>query len=363
MKVAPTLSRYLAREYAKNLLFLLAVLLAVVFLFDSVELIRRASKRDDVPLSLVFEMAFLKLPQEGQVMFPFAVLYSAMLTFWQLTRRYELVVVRAAGFSFWQFLTPVVSVAVLAALLHITVINPVSSVLVSRYKYLETKYIETKDTEMAVFQEGFWLRQATDEGYAILHAPKIQQQDWLLRKPVAFFFTKDNQLIRRIDAESARLEKNRWVFDKAALHDAAGSAPAADFILPTTLTRADVEESFSSPSAMSFWRLPSHIQTLEETGFDSSRLKVYYQSLLAQPLLFVSMVLIAAAVAMRPPRTGQAFILIVTGIAAGFALFFMSSFLQAMGSTHQMPVMLAAWSPALISLLLGLSVMMTYEDG
>jgi lipopolysaccharide export system permease protein len=41
----------------------------------------------------------------------------------------------------------------------------------------------------------------------------------------------------------------------------------------------------------------------------------------------------------------------------------MSSFLQALGASHQVPVILAAWAPALISLLLGLTVMMNLEDG
>jgi lipopolysaccharide export system permease protein len=124
-----------------------------------------------------------------------------------------------------------------------------------------------------------------------------------------------------------------------------------------------VENSFSSPSTMSFWRLPSHIQTLEETGFDPARLRVSYQSLLAQPLLFAAMILLAASVALRPPRTHGTLILIIVGVFLGFLIFFMSSFLEAMGSTRQIPVPLAAWSPALISFLLGLGVMMNLEDG
>ena len=363
MKMTPTLNGYLARRFAKNLVFLLGILLAIVFLFDTVELIRRASKREDIPLSLIFEMALLKLPEQGQIIFSFAILYSAMLTFWQLSRRYELVVVRAAGFSVWQFLLPIVSVAVLAGIVQMTIINPVSAVMVGRYQQLESRYIESLDTEIAIFREGLWLRQASAEGYVIVHAPKIQQADWILRTPVALFFNAQDQFIRRIDAQSAHLKQQRWIFDDSIVHDAEGSRPVGEYIVPTTLTQADVEESFSSPSSLSFWRLPGHIQTLNETGFDSRRLQVYYQTMLAQPLLFVAMVLIAAAVALRSPRAGQAVMMVVLGIGAGFILFFLSSFLQAMGSSHQIPVVLAAWSPSFIALLLGLSVMMRYEDG
>ena len=363
MKMTPTLSRYFGWLYAKNLMFLLGVLLVIILMFDTIELIRRASKKEDIPFSLILEMALLKLPEQAQIIFAFGILYSAMLTFWQLSRRYELVVVRSSGFSVWQFLMPIVGVAVLAGIVQVSLLNPVSAVMVARYQQLEARHFEAGDTEIAILREGLWLRQGSDKGYVILHAPKIQQADWDLQAPVAFFFNTDDQFLKRLDARSAQLQQQRWIFKDVIIHDADGTRAAAGYVLPTNLTKDDVEESFSSPAAMSFWRLPSHIQTLEDTGFDSRRLRVYYQTMLAQPLLFVAMILIAASVALRPPRAGQAMMLVVTGIAAGFALFFLSSFLQAMGSSHQIPVALAAWSPALIALLLGLSVMMRYEDG
>lgn len=363
MNISPTLSRYLARTYFLNMIYLLALLLAIIFLFDAVELIRRASKRPDIPLSVVLELVFLKLPKEGQVLFPFAILYSAMFTFWQLTRRYELVVVRSAGFSYWQFLAPITGVAVFLGFLHMMVINPVSSVLVTKYEQMERSTLEQKENQVALFREGLWLRQSTNDGYVILHSRKISQPGWSLQAPMALFFSKDDQYLRRIDAASAQLESDHWVFNDVDIQKPDGAAHEPVFILPTTLTRADVENSFSSPATMSFWRLQSHIQTLENTGFDPTRLRVYYQSLLAQPLLFAAMVLLAASVSMRPPRQHGTLGLIIAGVFIGFVVFFMSSFLQAMGGSRQIPVPLAAWSPALVSFLAGLGAMMNLEDG
>ncbi|HBR69360.1 MAG TPA: LPS export ABC transporter permease LptG, partial [Rhodospirillaceae bacterium] len=114
---------------------------------------------------------------------------------------------------------------------------------------------------------------------------------------------------------------------------------------------------------MSFWRLPGYIQTLEETGFDATRLRVYYQNLLSQPLMFVAMILLAATVSMRLPRFQGGAIMFGLGVFIGFLVFFTSSFLQALGASGQIPAMLAAWSPALICFLSGVGVMMNLEDG
>lgn len=364
MKISSTLSRYFARIYIINTLCLLAALLAVIYLFDTIELMRRAGKITDVSTVVVLQMGLLKLPEVGQLLMPFAILFGAMFTFWQLTRRHELVVVRAAGFSFWQFLAPIVAVALAVGILHVTAINPAGALLVGKFKQLEDRYLDRQDNQIALFHEGLWLRQATKGGYVILHAGKIAQPSWQLQDVMALYFGGGDQFTRRIDAQSAKLEAGQWVFSNVVV-----SAPNTQPVrmetekLPTLLTITDIEESFSSAEAMSFWRLPGHIRTLEETGFDASRLKVYYQNLLSQPLLFAAMVLLAAAVSMRPPRSGGAFSFFAVGVLIGFVVFFMSSFLQALGVSHQLPVVLAAWAPAFISALLGLSVMMNLEDG
>lgn len=364
MKIPPTLSLYLARTYFMNTLLLLVALLAILYLFDFVEISRRASKRGDVPLLALLQMALLKMPKEGQVLLPFAILYSAMFTLWQMTRRFEMIVVRAAGISFWQFLLPIATVAAALGTLQMTTINPLGASLITNYERMERKYLESnRDAQIALFREGLWLRQETPEGYMILNAPRISRKDWELQAPSAFFFTPDDVFLRRADAKSARLSPGQWIFSEPGIHDAAGGRREPSMTVPTTLTRLDIENSFSSPSTMSFWGLTSHIQTLEETGFDAAPLRIQFHNLLSQPFLYVAMILLAACVSLRPPRSRGGTILIAAGVGMGFMIFFFSSFLQALGASQQIPVMLAAWAPSIIGILAGTGIMMTLEDG
>ncbi len=382
MKITATLSRYLARNYILNLLYLTLALMAIVFLFDTLELLRRASDNKDVPLTAVLTMSLFKLPEVTQSLFPFAVLFSAMFTFWQLTRRYELIVVRASGFSVWQFLTPVIIVAILFGILQMTVINPVGSVLIRKYESLQHTLLSKQKNEIAIFQEGLWLRQAIliendppetaqpnaeptyTPGYVILHAERVKQPDLRLVNVTVMYFNEDNDFLQRIHAKEVILADDNWQMNDVLVYQ---SDPIPEkmqnYELPTTLTREDIKESFSTTKTMSFWRLPAHIKTLEETGFDAASLRVHYHNLLSQPLMFAAMVLLAATVSMRPPRSKGAFLLIVIGVFIGFIVFFMSNYLQALGTSRQIPTVLAAWAPAMISFLLGMSVMLNKEDG
>jgi lipopolysaccharide export system permease protein len=133
--------------------------------------------------------------------------------------------------------------------------------------------------------------------------------------------------------------------------------------LPTTLTLGHIQDSFASPETMSFWHLPSFIRMLENAGFSALKHKLYWQSLLANPLLLAGTVLVAAVFSLRLPRRGKIGILVVVGIITGFLLHFFTDVIFALGSAGTLPVALAAWTPAIVMAMLGMALLLHLEDG
>jgi lipopolysaccharide export system permease protein len=358
------LSLYLIRNYILNFLILLTGLLAVIYLFDTVELLRRSSDKSNVNLTLILMMSLFKLPQVGQLLFPFAILFSAMLSFWQLNRRQELIIMRSSGLSAWQFIVPILLTAFTIGILKVAVINPAGSLMIGQYKTLESKYLKQKNSVVSLSEQGLWLRQENDQGVAILHADKIQMPSWKLDKVIVFFFDSAQSFSRRIDAKEADLNEGEWLFKNAVINGHQDKPETASLIsMATDLTKTDIESSFLAPETISFWKLRSYIKVLEQTGFDSTWLKIHFNTLLAEPFLYIAMILLAASVSMRPPRLRGTAFLVLAGIFGGFFVFFSSSFLQAMGGAGQIPILVAAWFPALITFVLGLYILSLTEDG
>ncbi len=106
LRLSPTLSGYIARQYLMWFLGFLFGLVGVIVLVSTVDRMDRMANKD-APLSVVFEMVFLKLPFLSQEVMPFTLLFAGLACFWRLTRSHELVVTRAAGISVWQILIPV----------------------------------------------------------------------------------------------------------------------------------------------------------------------------------------------------------------------------------------------------------------
>jgi lipopolysaccharide export system permease protein len=359
-----TLSLYLMRTYLFNFAVILLGLLGIIYLFDTVELLRRASNYEGVTLSLTLTMGLFKLPEVGQMVFPFAILFSAMMTFWQLTRRHELVIVRSAGLSVWQFITPILIVAFSIGIIKVTAINPLGALMISKYEHMESEYLNHQGSLVTLSDQGLWLRQQSEGGTAILHAAKIKMPDWELQNVMVFFFSPENEFLRRIDATSSELKGGNWAFNEATINVPQQTPEKSDFLtMATDLTIGELESSFSAPETISFWKFPAYIKVMEETGFNSTSLKIFFHGLLAQPLLFMAMILLAASVSLRPPRLNGTSALIMSGVAIGFVVFFASSFLQALGGSGQIPIVVSAWFPAIISFILGVGALMSLEDG
>jgi len=365
MRLSTTLLMYLGRQFLVGIGVALSVLLTLVVLFDFVELLRRGSGRETATVGVLLQMALLKMPFMAQKVLPFATLFGGMLTFLRLTRTQELVVARAAGVSVWQFLMPALLIAGLLGVFVVAAFNPLASITVSRYEQLETKHLRGRPSLLAVSGSGIWLRQADgDAGQSVIHAQHVSGEGKVLENVIVFLYRGTDQFVRRIDARRAQLDDGAWLFEDVMLTDAQGMAEfRAYYSLPTTLTVTQIQESFASPETMSFWALPKFIKMLEGAGFTALKHRLHWHSVLAGPLLLAAMVLVAATFSLRFTRHRGTGLLVIGCVLAGFVLYFLSDVVFAIGLSGGIPVVLAAWTPAGVSTLLGLATLFYLEDG
>lgn len=364
MQISRTLSFYFGRQYLSGFASTFGVLVALTFVFDMVEMLRRAGKRDDVGLGMVIEMSLLKLPALSVELLPFAALFGAMLVLSRLTRTNELTVARAAGISAWQFLMPALCIAFLIGVFTITVYNPIGATLISRYEQLEARHLKGRASALAVSQTGFWLRDAERSGQVVVHALRMAQKDVELRDVILFFYEGDDRFVRRVDASSARLEPGQWVLSDAVI---TGPNQAPEYqqsmVIPTNMTVGRIQDSFASPETISFWSLPRFIGTLEKAGFSAVRHRLHLYGLLVLPALLCAMVLLAATFSLRLTRRGRTGLLLAAGVGIGFLFYFLSDLVTALGVSGSLPPILAAVAPTGICLLLGMAMLFHLEDG
>lgn len=364
MRLSWTLSRYFGLHLLGGIGAVTLLFMSLIFLGDMVELMRRSAGIPDVNFSLLILMGAFQLPALVERALPFAVLFGALWSYMRLGRNHELVVIRASGVSVWQFLLSGVVLALLVGIFVVTTYNPISASFTARFEQLEAEYLRGGSNLLAVSESGLWLRQSDARGQTVIHALRSTNQGKDLRDVIFFLYEGSDKFVGRIDARQASLKDGYWEISQATrTQPNQPSRFLESDRLATTLTAERIQDSFASPETLSFWDLPEFINVLEEAGFSAVRHRLHWHSLLATPLLLCAMILIAATFALRASVRAGITMTVLGTLGTGFVLYFLTDLSLALGRSGSLPVLLSAWTPAGISILLGVSLMLHLEDG
>jgi lipopolysaccharide export system permease protein len=347
----------------------MAVIASVVMLVCFVELSRAYGGRSDVGFLRLAELMLLQAPAIVLLLLPFIFLFGTMAAFVTLNRRSELIAMRAAGVSAWRFITPAAVAAFLIGVLDITILNPIAADLNGRYEDARTA-IEAGQAGRAGGPSAIWLRQGDEHTQMVMHADSHDIEGGVVHLHGVSLYVQNVgpdgalQFVRRLEAAEARLDPGFW-----RLSDVHEAKPGTDSVrsetlsIPSSLDRRTAMEKFAARDAIGFWRLPETIQRAETAGFSSAPYRLRYQELLATPLLFAAMSVLAAAFSLRLMRLGGLAGLAGAGVALGFGLFFFDRLCGALGGAEVIPPVIAGWTPPLIALLAGFTLLCYTEDG
>jgi lipopolysaccharide export system permease protein len=367
MKRFGQIERYVLGRALASVGVALAVISAVVFLVQFVDLSRSVGVRTDAGPWQILRLTFLRLPSLVQVLLPFVFLFGGISAYVGLNRKSELVAMRAAGVSAWRFILPFAGAAFLIGVLVITALNPVSAALNARFEAERARMMQNylDDTPKEV-----WLRQGDDRTQMVIHARARDNVagDVRLLGVSLFVYQKGPSGVpefkRRLEAAEARLRPGFWELKDVREATAGESSVRSDSLsIRSTLDENSAMERFTSPEAIAFWRLPSAIRLTEQAGFSAASYRLRFEQLLSTPVLYAAMAILAAAFSLRLARLGGLAGLAGLGVAVGFVLFFFVQFSGALAKADYLPLFAAAWAPAVVALLSGFALLCYTEDG
>jgi lipopolysaccharide export system permease protein len=362
--VTNTLGRYFAGRFVVSALGVFASIFVLLVLVDYIEMVRKTSGLVSASAVMVAETSLFRVPQLLEKMMPFCVLIGAMTCYLALSRRLELVVARAAGVSAWQFIAPALASAILLGTLATVAYNPMSANLRELSKRMEAELFGATPGGGIQDASGFWLNQINPDGQVMINAARSEQQGARLTGLTLFRFDADGHFKERIEAREATLEEGHWLFKSVRRYSLDAAPIDQDNLeIATSLTPAQIRNSFSTPETVSFWQLPSYIRSSESSGFATAGYRLQYHKLLAQPFLLAAMVMLAAAVSLRFFRMGGVQKMVLSGVGAGFLLYVLSKVTEDLSKAELMHPIAAAWLPVLVGGLTGFLALLYQEDG
>ena len=359
---------YFARRYLMTFLAVFAVFFLILSLFDLLEQIRRFGERG-VSFGGLLALTFLNVPKSLYRILPLITIIASIFLFLSLARSSELVVARAAGRSIIATLLAPVMVAIGLGVVAVMVLNPVVAATMTRYEAVADDFRMNGVSALSITREGLWLRQGDESGQTVIRAARASLDGTQLSGATFLSFDTEGRPISRIEAAQATLAPGAWELLAAKEWPLSSDNPERDatlhanLALPSSLTADEILDSFGDPAAISIWNMPAFIDRLEAAGFSARIHRVFYQMELSLPLLMAAMTLVGAGFTMRHTRLGRTGVMVLLALGAGFSLYFVRNLAQILGENGQIPILLAAWAPAVATLLLPIALILHLEEG
>ncbi|MBN9565532.1 MAG: LptF/LptG family permease [Alphaproteobacteria bacterium] len=354
-----TLNGYLIKLFAKWLGITTISISSIIFIFDLIETLRRSAGKG-ISFSTSLHMVFLKLPSTFLDLTPFVILITTWIVFFRLMRAQELIVMRMSGLSVWQVLSPILIFVFVLKILDLFLLNPLAAGLYANFERIESRKIYQRADQITLSTNGLWVRQADHHGQFILHARDIDNR--ILNEITIFEFDEKGRFTRRFDAKTGS-----FAIGKLELKGVMSSRPNTreehydSYMFLSDLTYEQIQEKSAHPKTISFWTLPEFIKFLDKLKLSTYKYRLHWHSLIANIFLVLAMVILAAGgIFFQLGRQTVMRHLVIT-IGLGFSIFFISDVSYSLGRAATVPILLAAWAPVLISILVG-GTMILYAD-
>ena len=360
---------YLMRRFAWLVLLVTLVFTGLLLPIDLMEQLRRLDGRE-AGLGDGLWLALLNLPAALYQILPLIVILATLALFLALARSSELVVIRGAGVPAMLAVIAPVLAAVALGVAALLLVNPIVAATQKQYEREIAKYRTGSASVLSVAEDGIWLRQGDGQGQTVIRAARSSLDGVVLFDATFLSFDAGGRPQERIEATRAELSDGAWTLEDAKRwplgwtenpETEATTVPVAT--LSSSLTRAQIRDSFGTPSAIPIFALPGFIRQLDAAGFSGRSHRVWFQTELANPLMLAAMVMIGAAFSMGHARAGRQGQMVLAALLLGFGIFFLRNFAQVLGENGQLPIAMAAWAPPVAAILLATGLILQREDG
>ena len=360
-----TLTFYLAKLFVSRVLAILVMLVLVLQMLDLL------SESGDILAvkgngeAQLWYYVSLRMPQLIARFLPYSVLLATLLTFWPLNQNSEVIAMRAAGLSAHQILAPLMLAAAVVAL--------------TSFAFNE-RFLTRANAGMKAWQAAGWgpipkekgartnvylrdgpniLLVGTLTGYGAGSGDKVVMENvtWYRRNA-------EMMVVSEVHAPRATYAAPGWKLEQATEFDVENTSSKAlgSQVIAQSVTPSQVAISSVDADAESLLQLNRSIDAMKAAGRRTSELEGKWWHKITGPLAALLMPLLGSVVAFGLARSGQLLVRGIAGAALGFAYFVIDNAALAIGNFGGYPPLIAAWTPFLLVLMVGETVLIRTEE-
>lgn len=313
------------------------------------------SERDGLPMAIV--MVAMSAVRWTIKTLPVTVLMGAILGLADLKARHELTVIKASGISIWRAVRAPTAVLLIVSF-FISIGAETVSTQINRDLYPTPPGLAALLTPPGEI----WLEQEGEGGKYVIMARSMAPGGAELNDVTLFHMARTD--VPRIEAAQALLENGVWRMPVATARTP-DKPPYTlyNYEVPTASTAAEINLKLASVEDMTFFDIAELLSKGVADPLVKSAATMRLYKLLSLPLVLSGSLFIAFAFTAGYRRGTSLGPAVLYGIVLGFVVFVITEMADRAGSTGVLDPTFAAVGPALVAIVIGVTVLLHKEDG
>lgn len=354
------IKNYISREFLKMFFTILISFIGIYFIVEFFERIDDFVEHHANFYDSISYFVF-KMPLIISQITPFAVLLATVLTFCIFSKNNEIIAMRSSGISLMEISSPLILLSILISILSFIGNEHIIPYTNQKYNFIFDVKIRKKQPKGIFRTDKIWYH---GEDNTIWNIQLFDGTKDMMRGVTLHKFNEENVLIERIDASLVKWEDGKWNFLNGNIvrftQDGGFSSESYEsknMFFPEE--PKDFKNIKKDPEEMSFNEIYSYVKELKKKGFDDTKYSVDMYGKLAAPLSSFIMVLFGIPFSLKSGRTGGIFKGIVATIIIGFSYWIISSIGITLGHSGTLPPLIAAWTPNILFIAIGLYLLIS----
>ena len=342
------INKYLSKEFIKimfNASLIFFCLGIVMNIFEEINFF----KDFDVGLYIPIILSLLYVPSLLYNMFPFIILLSGIWFFLKIRKTDEVTAINVSGMSNFSIILIPSIIVTLLGIFFITSINPITSVLVTKYETIKGNYERDKEYLAAITENGIFIKEKNLDKNNIIKSSYLENEN--LINVTIYEFDDNNEFVRRIEAESANISSLKWSLKNVRIVDVDGKVISKNIKGLSYISMYDIKKIkslYSNLDTISFWNIKNEINLLKERGYSTKEMETKLQRSYAFPFFLLSMILLSSVFTLGIKFKENNWTYVFIAIIASVLIYFFNDFSAVLGKTEKLPIEVAVWMPIAI---------------
>jgi len=342
------INKYLAKEFIKVVIITTVIFFCLGFIMNLFEEIN-FFKDYDININIPIMLTFLFIPSLLNNFFPFVILLSGILFFLKIKKTDELTAINVSGMSNLSVIFIPCILSIVLGIFFVTSVNPITSLLLKKYETIKGGYEKDQEYLAAITKNGIWIKEKNLVKNNMIRASKLENEHLL--ELTIYEFDKNNNFVRRLEAESANISLLKWSLKNVTIIRAGGVVASKNIENISYISMYDIKKIkslYSNLNTISFWHIGNEIKLLEERGYSTNEMEVKLHKSFSFPFFLLSMILLSSVFTLGTRSNENNWSYVFAAIGSSILIFFFNDFSAALGKTEKLPLEISVWMPIAI---------------